>query len=80
MKKLWEEEKGLELEKRGSGSSWDRGRNCQGGGKTDIWTGRERGEGGCRRDGGTEGWKKEGKEERGHQRSLCLPILVSKFK
>lgn len=59
MKKLWEEEKGLELEKRGPSSAWDRGRNCQGGGTTDMWTGRERGRGGCRRDGGTEGLKKK---------------------
>ena len=54
MNRLWEKEKGLELEKRGPSSAWDRGRNCQGGGMTDMRTGRERGRGGCRRDGGTK--------------------------
>lgn len=56
---LWEKAKGLKLEKRGPISAWDRGRNCQEGGVTDIWTGRERGRGGCRRDGGTESVKEE---------------------
>lgn len=57
MKKFWEKEKGLELEKRGPSSAWERGRNCQEGGTADMWTGRERGRGGWRRDGGTDGNK-----------------------
>ncbi len=60
MNRLWEKEKGLELEKSGPSSAWDRGRNCQGRGMTDMWTGRERGRGGCSRDGGTKGTKKKG--------------------
>lgn len=59
MSRLWEKEKGLELEKRGASSAWDSGRTCQAGGKTVMLTGRERGRGGCRRDGGTEGESKE---------------------
>lgn len=55
MNRLWEKEKGLELEKRGASSAWDSGRTCQAGGMTVMLTGRERGRGGCRRDGGTEG-------------------------
>lgn len=54
MSRLWEKEKGLELEKRGASSAWDSGRTCQAGGKTVMLTGRERG-----RDGGTEGESKE---------------------
>lgn len=60
MNRLWEKEKGLELEKRGASSAWDRGRKCQAGGITVMLTGRERGRGGCRRDGGTEGIKQGG--------------------
>lgn len=52
--RLCEEEKGVELEKRGPSSVWDRGRNCQVGGMTDMWTGKERGREGWSRDGGTE--------------------------
>lgn len=59
MKMLWEEEKGVELEKRGPSCAWDRGRNCQVGGMTDMWTGKERGRGGWSRVGGTEGNKEE---------------------
>lgn len=55
MKRLLEKENGLELEKLGIRFSWDTGRNFQGGGgMMDIWTGKDRGRGGCGRDRGTE--------------------------
>lgn len=60
MKRLLEKENGLELEKLGLRFSWDTGRNFQGGGgMMDIWTGKDRGRGGCGRDRGTEEKKTE---------------------